>query len=138
RLAVTSLPPGQARSWRRERVGIPRRRLQPQTRPRSLARRFLWYQDVDDDDQLQLSVSPCRIFSPIFPSWSGVFVSISMAASMLAGRIPSGIVNPRFSSSCFVEELTPSGQTILVEIPGESVFSNVCGPHEAGVELGAA
>src|SRR5205807_6739473 len=52
-----SLPPCQARSCRRERGGIPLRRLQPQTRLLSLATRFLWCRDVDDGDQLQLSVS---------------------------------------------------------------------------------
>jgi len=44
---------------------------------------------------------------------------------MPGGRIPSGVAIPKFSSSCFVEELTPSGQTIFVEVAAESVFSNV-------------
>jgi len=48
-----------------------------------------------------------------------------MAASMPAGRIPSGMAIPKFSSSCFVEELTPSGQTIFVEVAGERVFTSV-------------
>ena len=61
----------------------------------------------------------------MFPNWSGVFVSIKMAASMPGGRIPSGVAIPKFSSSCLVEELTPSGQTIFVEVAAESVFSNV-------------
>jgi len=44
---------------------------------------------------------------------------------MSAGRIPSGVAIPKFSSSRFVEELTPSGQTIFVEVAGESVLSSV-------------
>jgi hypothetical protein len=65
-------------------------------------------------------------------------VSTSMAASMPAGRIPSGIVIPRFSSSCLVEALTPSGHTIFVKVAGERVFSKDWRANAEQVASGSA
>jgi hypothetical protein len=48
-----------------------------------------------------------------------------MAAPIVEGRIPSGMGIPRFSSNCFVEELTPSGHTIFVVVAGEMFLSSV-------------
>ncbi len=45
---------------------------------------------------------------------------------------------PRFSSNCFVEELTPSGQTIFVDVSGESCLSNDCRAKAEQVASGSA
>ena len=61
-----------------------------------------------------------------------------MAVSILTGRIPSGMFIPRFSSNCFVEELTPSGQTIFVDVSGESCLSSDCRAKAEQVASGSA
>ena len=57
---------------------------------------------------------------------------------MFDGTIPSGTVIPRFSSSCFVEELTPSGHTVFVEVAGEIFFNSVCRANAEQVASGSA
>lgn len=76
--------------------------------------------------------------SPVVPSWSSVFVSTRIARSVFAGSSARGAVIPKFSRSCFVEALMPSGQTILVEVLGRRLLTSVSSPNAEQVASGSA
>ena len=85
-----------------------------------------------------IGVSARVSVSAVCPSWSRVFVSTKIARSTFAGSLPSGTVIPRFSRSCLVEALTPSGQTIFVEVAGASFRKRLWSAKAEQVASGSA
>jgi hypothetical protein len=67
-----------------------------------------------------------------------VFVSTKIARSNFSGSLASGTGIPRFSRSCFVEALTPSGQTIFEGVSGTSFLRRVWSAKEEQVASGSA